>query len=214
MGNSPVTLATAATARMTQQFWFRCVHPSSPVSAKGPEVLPAASRKPACLLQAPGPQLASPQHPHFCKPLTKAEIGWSSCLWGWAAATAMPPGSPGPLLHTGTSPPSFPMALNSHPPFSRDRKGLVLKAHRAETTPNQFHRPPRTRVILPALAAPGPSSVQVGRFTPSGLRWAAGRPGGQLQLLGNPRCPCAGVRSVSQTRGKEGRGQGKAWTVC
>lgn len=142
MGNSPVTLATAATARMTQQFWFRCVHPSSPVSAKGPEVLPAASRKPACLLQAPGPQLGSPQHPHFCKPLTKAEIGWSSCLWGSAAVTAMPPGSPGSLLHTGTSPPSFPMAPNSHPPFSRDRKGLVLKAHRAETTPNQFHRPP------------------------------------------------------------------------
>ena len=46
MGNSPVTVATAASA-VTQQFWFRCAHPNSPVSAQGPGVLPTAPCKPA-----------------------------------------------------------------------------------------------------------------------------------------------------------------------
>ena len=112
VGNSPVTLATAAAAAVTQQFWFRCAHPSSPISAKGPEVLPAASCAPAGPHRRQDASWAAPQHPDFCKPLTKAEVGSYDVSGGTAAAT-LPPGSPrlGPsCTREPHSPPSFPVA--------------------------------------------------------------------------------------------------------
>lgn len=68
MGNSPVTLATAAAAAVTQRFWFRCAHPSSPISAKGPEVLPAAPCEPAGLRWGQDPSQAAPSTPALQSP--------------------------------------------------------------------------------------------------------------------------------------------------
>lgn len=203
MGNSPVTLATAATARMTQQFWFLCVHPSSPVSAKGPEVLPAASRKPACLLQAPGPQLGSPQHPHFCKPLTKAEIGWSSCLWGRAAATAMPPGSPGPSY-----------TQEPHPLPSPWPPTPILLSHgtgRARCSKHTEQKPPQISVTGPPHQSDSPSPGRSRPFLRPGGRQGGQEASSNCVAIRGALCQCQ--ERVPDKRG-EGRGSGKAWTVC
>lgn len=156
VGNSPVTLATAAAAAMTQQFWFRCAHPSSPISAKGPEVLPAASCAPAGPHRRQDASCTAPQHPDFCKPLTKAEVR-SYDVSGWTAAATLPPRSPqaGPLLHKGTSPPSFPAAPNPllPSPFltGREEPGAQSTNH----PKGCFTPAPAPAGILPALDRSG-----------------------------------------------------------
>ncbi|XP_025779486.1 retinoic acid receptor RXR-alpha [Puma concolor] len=65
-GNLTVTLATAAAA-MTQQFWFRCIHPSSPGSARAQGCFllrPRAGLSPL----APGPPPGGPRPPTSANP--------------------------------------------------------------------------------------------------------------------------------------------------
>lgn len=122
VGHSHVTLATAASATMTQQFWFRCAHPRAPISAKGPEVLPAASHELAC----PHRRQNAPPAPHFCKP-RQAAIGPCSCVWEWRRLLGCPRVASGPPAHRNLSPFLPPGPQDPAPASSRDRKGLVAK---------------------------------------------------------------------------------------
>ena len=104
---------------VTQQFWFRCAHPSSPLSAQGPGVLPTAPCKPAHPTGARAPA-GSPPAPSLLQSPDRGGSQVLQLLWTDRGRCAAP-GSPraGLLLHTGASPPFLPVGPDSHPPPPR-----------------------------------------------------------------------------------------------
>lgn len=87
-------------ATVTQQFWFRCFHPSSQVSTKGPEVLPAARREPACLHRRQHPTTPTSANPW------RVEPGPADGAGGGQPAAPAPPRAP------STTPASAPIPLS------------------------------------------------------------------------------------------------------
>lgn len=157
--------------------------PGSPVSTKGPRCCPLhPPSQPAS--QAPGPRPGSTPAPHFCKPLTKAEIGGGR-------QQLLPPGSPGRL------PTQEPHPLPSRdpqlpPPLSHGTGEHSAHGTHTGTAPTAFHGPP-----------PGPSSARRARCSvrtvtaPTGHRGAAGsqsQPTGRAS--GAPTAEQGGLRCL------------------
>lgn len=204
VGNSPVTLATAAAAAMTQQFWFRCAHPSSPISAKGPEVLPAASCAPAGPHRRQDASWAAPQHPDFCKPLTKAEVR-SYDVSGWTAAATLPPGRP-KLGPSCTREPHPLPSLRPQPPTPIPLSHGMGRAGCSKHKPSQrlFHTSPSA---CRDSSSPGQvwilllrwAVVLSGHLTPRDSWGAARRPGGQPRPPGAVKMQEVGREGVQRT---------------
>lgn len=128
VGNSQVTLATAAAAAMTQQFWFRYVHPTLSPSPEALSACPASQP----VSTGPGPPAgggAGLQHPSTpsCKPLTEAENVDTSPEMGASCSAA--PWYPQATMHRNLLLPSpWPQLPASD---SWNRKGWALS--RTET---------------------------------------------------------------------------------